>query len=52
MNVSSGLIPAATLIVLAITLANLRLFISNRVAYSLIWAVAVVIALGCGYMIA
>jgi hypothetical protein len=52
MNVSIALLPVAALIVLALTLANIRRFITNRVTYGAIWAVSIAIALGCGYMIA
>lgn len=52
MNVSITLLSVATIIVLALALANIRRFITNRVTYRAIWAVSIAIALGCGYMIA
>jgi len=43
--------PALVLIAMAFALADLRRFASFRLTYGLAWAVAIAIALGCGFLI-
>ncbi len=51
MNLSIGMLAVVTVIVMAVFLADMQRFLRDRVAYKIVWATAIAIALGCGFMI-
>jgi ribose/xylose/arabinose/galactoside ABC-type transport system permease subunit len=51
MNLSIGMLAVLTVVVLAVFLADIRRVIADRFAYRIVWAAALAIVLGCGYMI-
>jgi len=51
MNLSTGMLAVLTVVVLAVFLADIRRVIANRMAYRIVWAAALAIALGCGFVI-
>jgi hypothetical protein len=51
MNPSTGMLAVLTVVVLAVFLADIRRVIADHVSYKIVWAAAIAIALGCGYVI-
>ncbi len=51
MNLAHAIFPALILVALAVSLADIRRIATRRITYRLVWAAAIAIALGCGYLI-